>query len=372
MSTPRNFGLRLTIAVPLAVMALPTIALPTTALHAQVASDPMDTVNDTRALVYSREGKLQPELFVSDTQGKATIAYDATQSYEEMEQIYRQGAYGITSGVMEGEFNGYVFTGTWYEPERYADLQTSCQDRRNGSLVHGRVILTFSRDWKSYTGKVASCDRDPFESYGDWEGQFLRREAYAYPKGTAGAARNGGGATMATGAAGGTAPAMAGGNTPMVYDYDSSEGPVRMVITGNRVEAMVGADQRRVDGLLKDGVFIGYWTAPKGKKCAAPRGKAKSWGKVQWTFSADMAAWDGQFAQCDNAASAGESWIGALAAPPVPLASINAQAAEEQAAGRRDGSSVFDRIGNNAAQAAEREVNRKVDEGVNGLIDRIF
>ena len=339
------------------------------------APDTMDRATDTRAFVYSREGKLQPELFVSDTQGKATIAYDATQSYEEMELIYRSGTYGITSGVMEGEFDGYVFTGTWYEPERYADLQTSCRDRRNGSLVHGRVILTFSRDWKSYTGKVASCDSDPLDSYGDWDGQFLRREAYVYPKGTAGAARNGGGAAAATGgtgAAGGMTPAMAGGNMPMVYDYDSSEGPVRMVITGNRVEAMVGADQRRVDGLLKDGVFIGYWTAPKGKKCASPRGKAKSWGKVQWTFSADMTSWSGQFTSCETAAASGDSWIGSLASPPVPLASIDAQAAQEQAAGRREGSSVFDRLGNNAAQAAEREVNRKVDEGVGGLIDRIF
>lgn len=353
------------------------IGLPATAALAQADTNAeMDRETDTRAFVYSRKGKLQPELFVSDRQGKVTIAYEATQSYEEMEQIYRRGAYGITSGVMEEEFNGNVFTGTYYEPERYADLQTSCEDRRNGSLVHGRVILTFSLDWKSYTGKVASCDRDPLESYGDWEGQFLRREAYTYPKGTAGAARTGGGTATAAvaGAASptGSAPAMDLNNTPMVYDYDSSEGPVRLVITGNRVEGLVGADKRRLDGLLKDGVFIGYWTAPKGKKCAAPRGKAKSWGKVQWTLTVDMAAWEGQFASCDASPSSGDTWIGAIAAPPVPLASINAQAAEEQAAGRREGASVFDRIGSNAAQVAEREVNRKVDEGVNGLIDRIF
>lgn len=122
MTFAKHAAFALTVAVTLTTVNSASVAK----AQATSAADTMDRATDTRAFVYSREGMLNPELFVSDTQGKATIAYDATQSYEEMEQIYRQGAYGITSGVMEGEFDGYVFTGTYYEPERYADLQTSC------------------------------------------------------------------------------------------------------------------------------------------------------------------------------------------------------------------------------------------------------
>lgn len=105
--------------------------------------------------------------------------YTATQSEAELDAIYREGRYGITSGWIEGQLSGSVLTGYWYEPMTSAALQVACDIERDGTLVYGRFTLTFNADRTAFTGLRTSCDVTPQpveHAYETWNGPLIRRQ----------------------------------------------------------------------------------------------------------------------------------------------------------------------------------------------------
>lgn len=125
-------------------------------------------------------GKIKPELVINGFGPTANGVYTATQSPAELDEIYRTGTYGITSGTIEGQMSGDVMTGYWYEQEDTPDLQSACVNRRNGTLIYGRFTLTFNADRSSFSGYRSSCDDEPNaydHAYLTWTGQLIRRQA---------------------------------------------------------------------------------------------------------------------------------------------------------------------------------------------------
>lgn len=156
-------------------------------------STPAPTIEP--AYVYATVGfdKIKPELVINGFGQATNGVYTATQSLAELDEIYRTGTYGITSGTLEGQMSGNTMTGYWYEKEDTPDLQSACDTRRNGTLVYGRFTLTFNADRTSFTGYRSGCDEEPNaydHAYLTWKGQLIRRQAaVALPASSSGSAQ---------------------------------------------------------------------------------------------------------------------------------------------------------------------------------------
>jgi hypothetical protein len=76
-------------------------------------------------------------------------------------------------GRIIGRVQGQRLIGFWHE----ASSNQRCKYLRNGTYYWGRIIATFSADWKTFAAMWSYCDEEPLR--GEWDG---RRIAAAAPR----------------------------------------------------------------------------------------------------------------------------------------------------------------------------------------------
>ncbi|WP_448659506.1 hypothetical protein ACPVPU_03325 [Sphingomonas sp. CJ99] len=313
--------------------------------------------------------KIKPQLVLSAMSGDVTGTYTATQDYAALEAIMRTGTYGVTSGTIEGQFTGNVFRGYWYEAQTNADLQGYCDTERNGTHIYGQVLLTFSADRKSFTGYRSSCDAVPNKddnAYDTWSGTLTGRVSAPKPDGAA---------SRAAAAAAPQGPSALG-NAYSTVDW----GELTVTEWGS---ASFGADYTHENGRIegsRDGMTVnGYWMQPtSAQRCETSRGGTHYYGRMTFTFNAQLDAFQGVWGYCDETPYA--TWNGNLTrrgAASGATASATSQrpaAASAPAAAKKPKKPVkvpgfLRRLADRAAGQVENRAGAEVEQGVDDALD---
>jgi hypothetical protein len=133
-----------------------------------------------QAYVYETDySGIKPQLTVSAFQNPIDARYEATQSDDELQALYRQGSYGILSGWTEAQFDGDTLSGYWYESGSNAALSVYCDPQRSGTHSYGRFSMRFNADRSAFEGTRSSCDTDFSQTGYAWNGRLSGRTTMA-------------------------------------------------------------------------------------------------------------------------------------------------------------------------------------------------
>lgn len=140
-------------------------------------------------------------------------------------------------------------------------------------------------------------------------------------------------------------------------------------------------ERGKIDGTRSGMEVTGYWSqGTSDRACSEARGGSYHWGRMSFTFNAALDAFEGQWGYCEETPYA--TWTGTLTrrgsgaavtglqGSSVAIAAAPTPRADTAAAPRAPG--VVQRVGETAADEAERQAHDKVRRGVGRLVGGIL
>lgn len=137
----------------------------------------------------------------------------------------------------------------------------------------------------------------------------------------------------------------------------------------------------KIEGTRSGMEITGYWSqGTSDRACSEARGGTNHWGRMSFTFNAALDAFEGQWGYCDETPYA--TWTGTLTrrgrgaaatagqGSAVASATAPAPRAASTAAPRAPG--IVERVGETAADEAERQAHDKVRRGIGRLVGGIL
>ena len=100
---------------------------------------------------------------------------------------------------------------------------------------------------------------------------------------------------------------------PVVEHWNTDEGgAMTLKVLPQSFDGTYENDNGRINGVLKDGVWNGYWGEDgSNQECPTAQLGTKFWGRIAFTFNADRTHFDGKWSYCDEDPSKG--WSGDVA-----------------------------------------------------------
>ena len=97
---------------------------------------------------------------------------------------------------------------------------------------------------------------------------------------------------------------------PVVETWNTDEGGLMTLnVLPDSFEGKYENDNGRINGMLKDGVYTGFWGEDSSnQECAEEKLGTKYWGRIAFTFDTARKHFDGKWSYCD--AEPGSGWTG--------------------------------------------------------------